>query len=166
MARRPSRKRHSIGMEDINLTPVMNVFMILIPFILLTTVFVKTAIINVYLPGNASEKKEMDKTNPERILTLSMTGEGFSFSGLGKEIQPIKREGNGAYDFKLLNSHIAALKGRYPDYEEAIILFAPDTPYDLVIKAMDATREVVLLEDGKAALKTLFPLVSVGEYSE
>ena len=166
MARRPTRKRHSAGMEDLNLTPVMNVFIILIPFLLLTTVFVKTAIINVYLPGNTSDREQTDRANSERILTLHMTRDGFSFSGLGKEIPPVKKDNSGSYDFGLLNSRVAALKERYPKHEEAIILFAPDTPYELVIKAMDATREVATSKQGKITRKTLFPVISVGEHTK
>ena len=44
-----------------------------------------------------------------------------------------------------------------------ILLFDPATPYELVIKLMDATREAVTKESGIPIRKRLFPLVSVGE---
>src|SRR3989304_690968 len=51
VAFRPSKKRHRhLVAGDVNLIPLLNIFTIVIPFVLLTTVFAKTAIIDMYLP--------------------------------------------------------------------------------------------------------------------
>ncbi len=36
--------------EDVNLIPLLNIFTIVIPFVLLTAVVAKTAIIDIFLP--------------------------------------------------------------------------------------------------------------------
>lgn len=164
MARRPSRKRHhSFLGDDINLIPVMNIFMVLIPFLLLTTVFAKTALIDIYLPSESPSGKKAAEANPAEVLTIHMTDSGFAFSGLGHGMPAIIKK-DGAFDFELLARKVEEIKAQHSDREEVIILFEPDIHYELVIKAMDAVREIVEIKDGKAARKTLFPLVSVGEH--
>lgn len=165
MARRPSRKRHSsdIG-EDINLTPVMNLFMVLIPFLLLTAVFASTAIIDVRLPQEAMAASEKKDVTPGDILTINVTRDGFSFSGLGAGTKSVKKINN-RYDFDTLSNRLIAIKDKTPEAEEVIILFIPDTSYELVIKLMDTARDALTSVDGKKVRRTLFPVVSLGEYA-
>ena len=58
MAKTPSKRSDkSLGADtetkDVDVTPVMNVFVILIPFLLLMAVFTKIAIIDFSLPSAA-----------------------------------------------------------------------------------------------------------------
>jgi biopolymer transport protein ExbD len=149
--------------RDLDLVPVMNIFMILIPFLLLSAVFVKTAIIDIHLPQEKLAGKEAPKITPKGFLTIHVTEKGFSFGGIGKDMRTIKRKG-GALDFKLLSEKLLKLKEKNPETDEAIILFKGDTPYELVIKTMDAAREIIKVKDGDTVRRTLFPLVSVGEH--
>ena len=56
MSRRPTaRRRLSSLSPDLDLIPVMNLFMVLIPFLLLTAVFAKTVAIDIYLPQISEE---------------------------------------------------------------------------------------------------------------
>jgi biopolymer transport protein ExbD len=167
VARIPTRRRHKATLdEEINLIPVMNLFMVLIPFLLLTAVFAKTAIIDVYLPTAASALS--DKTAkkaaraPGAVLTIQVTAKGFKFTGLGTGIKAIAKRG-GKYDFTALSKALVKLKAKYPAKEEVILLFEPTTSYETVVKMMDTTRELIEKSGKKSSRKTLFPLVSVGQ---
>ena len=166
MARKPTRLRKKGVEADLNLTPVMNLFMVLIPFLLLTAVFARTAIIEIHLPqeGQVQEPAKKDKKKPE-VLTISLTKKGFVFSGLGKKIKRINKK-DGEYDFELLTKKLLGLKKKYPEREEVILLFHPDMKYELVVRMMDTTRETVVTSNGISEKKKLYPVLSVGEIAE
>lgn len=161
MPRRPTaRRRLSSISPDLDLIPVMNLFMVLIPFLLLTAVFAKTVAIDIYLPQISEE--ETVRPAPHEVLTVRLSKNGFTFGGLGRTLAPVEKKGE-RYDFELLSKKLLELKKNHPDKNEVILLFDPATPYELVIKLMDATRETATKENGIAIRKNLFPLVSVGE---
>ncbi len=158
MAFRPSKRRHhtSIG-QELNLIPVMNVFVIVIPFLLLTAVFAKTAIIDILLPqeDQAQAEENTDEDVPE-VLIVKITKKGFELDGIGKgKVVPRIKD---RLDYKGLTEELIKLKDKYPDKKEVILLFEPHVSYDTVVKVMDTTRETV---DGKR--RELFPFVSLGE---
>ncbi|MBI5235309.1 MAG: biopolymer transporter ExbD [Deltaproteobacteria bacterium] len=163
MAIRPSKsRRHVDAVTDIDLTPVMNVFIIIIPFLLLTAVFAKTAIIDVYLPQEGGEQTGASvQQTPKIPLIIKVTGAGFTLDGLGKGIHVPK--GASDYDYKRLAERLSELKDSHPQNEEAIILFEPKIRYEIVIKVMDASRETHYLKDGINVKRALFPAVSLGE---
>ncbi|MCK4846417.1 MAG: biopolymer transporter ExbD [Deltaproteobacteria bacterium] len=167
MAKVPTRRRHKSTLdEEINLIPVMNLFMVLIPFLLLTAVFAKTAVIDIYLPAAAiaSNDKVVKKaaSAPTIVLTIHVTKKGFRFTGLGKGIGEIKTANN-KYDFTALSKELVKLKEKYPTKEEVILLFEAATSYEVVVKMMDTTRELIEKKGEKSTRKHLFPLVSVGQ---
>ncbi len=163
MAIRPSKsRRHLDAVTDIDLTPVMNVFIIIIPFLLLTAVFAKTAIIDVYLPQEGgAEAGASAQQAPKTPLIIKVTGAGFTLDGLGKGIHVPK--GASDYDYKKLTEKLSELKNSHPQSEEAIILFEPKIQYEVVIKVMDASRETYYMKDGLNVKRALFPAVSLGE---
>jgi len=134
----------------------MNVFMIIVPFLLLTVVFAKTVVIDIYLPQeNQSESVSADDKLPE-ILTIKITEKGFELGGIG-EGKVIDGSGYN-FNYPQLTKELEKLKERYPEKEEVILLFDPDISYDIVIKVMDAARET-----SEGGQRTLFPHVSLGE---
>ncbi|OGW01988.1 MAG: hypothetical protein A2W77_00820 [Nitrospinae bacterium RIFCSPLOWO2_12_39_16] len=162
MAYRPSKRRHhSILAEDINLIPILNIFMIIIPFLLLTAVFTKTSIIDIYLPQEGQEAKDNKFSQIPQILTVKVMEMGFELGGMGNGILIPKMGGN--LDFKQLANELRKLKDKYPDEEDVVLLFDPNVSYDLIINVMDATREISDVIEGKTVKKLLFPLVSLGE---
>jgi len=162
VAYRPSKRRHhSILAEDINLIPILNIFMIIIPFLLLTAVFTKTSIIDIYLPQEGQEAKDNKFSQIPQILTVKVMEMGFELGGMGNGILIPKMGGN--LDFKQLANELRKLKDKYPDEEDVVLLFDPNVSYDLIINVMDATREISDVIEGKTVKKLLFPLVSLGE---
>lgn len=163
MAYRPSKRRHhSLAGDELNLTPIMNIFMIIIPFLLLTAVFAKTAIIDIYLPqedkagtGNTADAGDI------AILTIKTTEKGFELGGVGSGISISKS--NGDLNFKGLSKELIKIKDKHPKQEEVILLFTRDVSYDMVVKVMDATRETTEIMDGKPVKRMLFPFPSLGE---
>jgi biopolymer transport protein ExbD len=88
MARKPSQRRnyHEEEME-LNLTPMMNLIAILIPALLVSTVFVEIAVINVSAPAiGTAPDAEPPKDKPDKPplnLTVTVTDKGFTLAGSG-----------------------------------------------------------------------------------
>ena len=142
--------RRTIGKErriedfDVNITPVMNVFIILIPFLLLSASFVKIAIIDFSLPSaeqsssnvvNANDLKELT------VLVVSIDTKGFQVKTSEKKL-PFVKKISGKFDYKALVDRLKSVKKKYPKLEDVII--SPDAriKYDTIIKVMDTCRKV------------------------
>lgn len=154
MSKRPTKRMHrEIFSAELNLMPIMNLFMVLIPFLLLTAIFVKTASIDIHLPQEVKSSKGGEKIKSSGPVTIKVTKSGFTFEGIGKGLPPIKKI-SGGYNYKGLTNTLEGLKKKYPDDVEAIVLMPKDLSYEKVIKIMDAVRE-------KNTFK-LFPVISLG----
>ncbi|MEK6726687.1 MAG: biopolymer transporter ExbD [Deltaproteobacteria bacterium] len=161
MSYKPSRRGHSQHEEtELNLLPMMNMFIIIISFLMTTAIFAKTALIDVYLPqegsGGGTGSGGQAAYAPPAILTVSTTEKGFELGGIGGGRFIPKKGGN--LDYSQLTADLLMLKQSYPDKEDAILLFPPEMSYDIVVKVMDASRETE-----ERPKQTLFPLASLGE---
>lgn len=159
MAYRPSSRRRHFGVgEHLTLTSLLDMFMNIIPFLLLTGTFAAMAIIDVHLPqeGMAQEGvvKEGEAALTQDILTVKVGSGGFELGGIGAGIAIQRADGN--LNFKGLNSVLTQIKEEYPQQEEVILLFETEEAYETVVKVMDASRETV-------DKRPLFPFVSLGE---
>lgn len=168
MINRPSKKgfRQEHG-EAIHIMALWNLMIILIPFLLLSAVFSRTAILNVYLPeatpGERPEKKVAESQHP--LLIISILKDGFVLNE-GKIVLAALPKAQGLHDFERLSGLLLQLKGQIPQQEEIILLSEPEISYETIIKTMDASREAWVAKDGKKELVSLFPNVSIGEVGQ
>ncbi|MDF1565589.1 MAG: biopolymer transporter ExbD [Deltaproteobacteria bacterium] len=155
MASKPSGRGHR-GKEDIpplNITPIMNLIIILIPALLLSAAFVQIAVINVSAPqigsGVAEEKPEDEEKKLN--LTVAVTDKGFTVAGTGavlggegaEEAGPtIPKKADGEYDYEALANKLAEIKDAFPDETKMVLNAEPDIKYSKIIATMDATREL------------------------
>ncbi len=78
-----ARKRHAVEEEqqELNLAPIMNMVMILIPLLLLSTVFIETGVVNISSPRNAQsntpETEEQDEETPVPRVVVYISSDGF-----------------------------------------------------------------------------------------
>ncbi len=170
-----SSRRGKISKDppELNLMPIMNLFVILIPFLLLTAAFVKNATIQLYLPNMSSEPvpQENPENNSQKInLTLAVGEEGLQIGGADSILPVIKKiedkkTGKMVHDFKTLRETLIKIKKAYPETENIILMPQDETKYDLVVRLMDATRGTVITDEmtGKSREFPLFPVVSIGE---
>lgn len=140
---------------------------ILIPFLLLSAVFSRTAILNVYLPEAPSAEKKLEKASDDHapLLMVSILKDGFVIHDGEKVLAALPRVQD-RHDFERLSSLLLQLKGQIPHHEEVILLSEPEIRYETIIQTMDASREAVVERDGKKEVVSLFPNVSIGEVGE
>ena len=135
------RLRGHVDDADVNITAVMNIFLILIPFLLLTAVFVRIAVLELSLPS-LSKKGQVSQPKKESVIInwLFVKETGFELKSPDLTFNPINLK-DSEYNWELLKSQLGRIKAKYPESEEIIISPENTIKYDIIIKVMDRCRE-------------------------
>jgi biopolymer transport protein ExbD len=160
-----SRRRHRrMESTEIDLTPYMNLLVVLAPFLLITAVFTRLSVLEIYLPPPASAEVMSKLPSPDEqlVLTISITEKGLVVANGAKIISLIQPTPTG-HDLPSLSALLEQIKARFPAVDNAIILSKPDIAYDELVQVMDATRVAFVVTDGKKTSYSLFPNISLGE---
>lgn len=148
------RRNREGGAPSLDVTPYMNLMVVLIPFLLSGVVFSRLAVLDLNLPTTQSsapvalEEKELFRL----IVTLRKSELTVLGSGIGTVKLPSKNE---KYDFEQLDALLKKMKTIYPKEVSAILLSEPDINYESLIAVMDRLR--------KNEEAVLFPEISIGE---
>ncbi len=124
----------------LNLVPMIDIFTVLVTFLLMTAVFSRITIMQLDLPS-ASESTAF--TPPAFRLEVIVRQDGFELTNGSKLIAAIPKV-NGEYDLKALSSLALALKREYPGANDASVLMEREVAYDYLIQVMDAIRSTEL----------------------
>ncbi len=180
MALKPSQRRLRMTSEhdeELNLVPVMDIFLLLITFLLVSTVFVQIGTIDTSLPLIGNEDKDKVAELKQGIaLTVTIVPHGFIIKGKLKDTplaaptindslknylsvkgELIPKGMNGQYDFEELSKALLSIKKQFPDEDTVFIIPESEILYDNIIKTMDAARLTTLIsEDGMRKQTKLF----------
>jgi biopolymer transport protein ExbD len=155
--------RRNVETAELNITAFMNLMVILVPFLLITAVFSRLAILELNLPGSSSEPVEPQEQTfkLEVIVRADKIEVGDRNQGL-LGIYPNTGDG---YDYDALSTKLSELKDRYPSKTDAAILFEQDIAYDTLVQVMDRVRvEEEIDEDEESIVRNdLFPDISIGD---
>jgi biopolymer transport protein ExbD len=160
-----SRKggRRNVQTAELNITAFMNLMVILVPFLLITAVFSRLAVLELNLPGSSNEPVEPEEQTfqLEVIVRQDKIEVGDRNQGL-LGIYPNTGEG---YDYAALAEKLQQLKERYPRKTDAAILLEQEISYDTIVQVMDAVRVSQELNEleGRIDKKDLFPNISIGD---
>jgi len=133
-----------IELVDLDVTPVMNLFMVLIPFLISMAVFTHIAVIDFSLPpsqaGGAGGESGQEGESKELDISIVITRGGFQIVGTGKKLDMVPSE-RGAYQFDKLRALLKAIKFQYPSQKSVVLVFDSDVVYDDIVAFMDVCRE-------------------------
>jgi len=124
---------------ELLLVPMIDIFTVLVTFLLMTAVFSRIAIMQIDLPSSVAAKPE----EPKFRLEVIVRQDGFELSD-GKQPLGTIPKVSGVYDLKALTESVLAVKREHPTSEDASVLSEPKVPYDELIQAMDAIRSAEL----------------------
>ncbi|MCS6943866.1 MAG: biopolymer transporter ExbD [Sutterellaceae bacterium] len=152
-------RRHPAGLD---VTPFINLIVVLVPFLLSTAVFSRLAVLELSLPAqsgsfenlNGGDLKLEVVIRPDRLEVNDLIG--------GRLVDPIPHTANGP-DTKRLNALMLELKKRFPDKTEATLLAEPNTPYEQLVRVMDAMRTAKTANGAQIVRTELFPQISIGD---
>ena len=158
-----SRKggRQQIETAELNITAFMNLMVILVPFLLITAVFSRLAILELNLPASSTEPADPQelKFQLEVIVRADKIEVGDRNVGaLG--VYPNTADG---YDYESLSTKLSEIKVSYPEKTDASILLESDIPYDTLVQVMDRVRIAEVIDEEKISREELFPDISIGD---
>jgi len=156
-------RHHRHDAVELNITAFMNLMVILVPFLLITAVFSRMAILELNLPGSSNEPVEPQEQTfqLEIIVRQDKIEVGDRNQGL-LGIYPNSDEG---YDYAALGEKLMQLKERYPTKTDASILLEQEIPYDTLVQVMDTVRVAQEIVEGETQVmrSDLFPDISIGD---
>lgn len=182
MAFKPSKKsKKEIRVDELELTPIMNLMVMLIPFMLLSVEFIRLTIIESTAPEVSDPSEMVAQQDPQEEeqqkaldLTVFITKEGFTLAASigvvsnqeeGAEAGPTIPLKDGVYDYAKLTEMLVDIRDKVDEMADidekkkySVILMPYDELlYSDLVQTMDATRETTI--DGKR--KWLFPNVAI-----
>src|SRR5690348_12993780 len=160
-----SRKleRHSRKPAELLLVPMIDIFTVLVTFLLMTAVFSRTVILQLNLPPPQTEFKE-----PPPGLQLEVMVRKDLIQVAARNTGPLATLPNtpGGYNFDGLTDYLKRVKAKFPEKTEASILLEPDTPYDTLVQVMDRVRVFEVTQGMNSVQAELFPDISIGDAPE
>ena len=149
----PKLARHRATAEqqtDIDMVPVMNMFLVLIPFLLMSVSFFHIKAINTSVPVLAQGKDVAHEQIQEKVTAIvEIEPTGFHVSAISDSVRPeeldkwntrMASEDKTAYPLDQLVAELNKMKVRYPTSDTLIIIPDESIIYDTIIQAMDVAR--------------------------
>jgi biopolymer transport protein ExbD len=156
-------RHHRHDAAELNITAFMNLMVILVPFLLITAVFSRLAILELNLPGSSSEPVEpQDQTFQLEIIVRQ---DKIEVGDRNQGLLGIYPNSEGGYDYVALADKLLELKERYPTKTDASILLEQDIAYDTLVQVMDTVRVAQEIDEEKGVIdrSDLFPNISIGD---
>lgn len=179
MAYKPSARGLSDDLEmDLDIRPVMNLMVVLIPLLIAGAEWVKLSVIEINVPpskgpsggGGDDDKNEVKEKEEKLNLKIAIAHEGITVGndmaliegdeGDGAPTVPIGEDGK--YDYDKLREKLIEIKklieGKgYKDENRAVLTASADIEYQVVVDIIDKIQSY---ENDKKELLPLFPQVN------
>jgi biopolymer transport protein ExbD len=133
---------------EVMLVPMIDIFTVLVTFLLMTAVFSRITIMQLELP---SANAVSSGPPPAFRLEVIVRHEGLELTN-GADLIATIPSVNGQYDLKTLSSMALELKRQYPQATDASVLMQRDIQYDHLIQVMDAIRSTEIVESEATAV--------------
>jgi biopolymer transport protein ExbD len=145
---------------ELLLVPMIDIFTVLVTFLLMTAVFSRTVILQLNLPPPNSAWKE-----PPPGLQLEVMVRKDLLQVADRNTGPLATFPNTAsgYDYDNLTEYLKRVKAKFPDKTDASILLEQDTPYDTLVQVMDHLRVFEVGQGINTVQAELFPDISIGD---
>lgn len=151
---RPSEARQQKGQtapEEPNLVPIMNLFVTIIPFLMLMIVLSQVAMIAMNFESSGETGGAGDGQGgggSEELIEIRLyaseheTGlfPGFEIRDVDRTVTKLPKVGE-SYDFASLQQMLVQLKDKYPDKSEIAVVVYPDVMYDTLIRTIDLSKQ-------------------------
>ena len=152
--RRRTRRNSRFGDSSLDVTPFMNLMVVLIPFLLSGMVFSRLAVLELNLPTAPDTEKVSKPAKKPFSLIVTLHPDHLTVQGTGLKRTNIPSKGK-KYDLKRVRELLEKVKSSFPNEKSIILLSEPSVSYESLVKVMDTARS------GPSG--DLFPTISIGE---
>jgi biopolymer transport protein ExbD len=129
----------SADVIDVDVTPVMNVFIILIPFLISVAVFTQLSILEFSLPPNVGTGLDDSSGKPKLKLTVVVAPEYLAITYGETRLDSIPLA-QGNYNLELLSSRLAIRRDSVEINNEIIVAVRDKIKFEDVVSVMDRCR--------------------------
>jgi biopolymer transport protein ExbD len=145
---------------ELLLVPMIDIFTVLVTFLLMTAVFSKTVVLQLNLPASVTEFRE-----PPPGLMIEVMVRKDLLQVADRNTGPLATLPNTAagYNYDGLTDYLKRVKAKYPEKTDATILLETDTPYDILVQVMDRVRVFEQKQGPTTVQAELFPDISIGD---
>jgi biopolymer transport protein ExbD len=152
--------RHQRKPAELLLVPMIDIFTVLVTFLLMTAVFSRTVILELKLPSQNTEFRD-----PPPGLQLEVIVRKDLLQAADRNTGPLATFNNTpqGYDYQGLSEYLQQVKAKFPDKTDATVLLESDIPYDTVVQVMDKVRVVEINAGLNTVQAELFPDISIGD---
>jgi len=171
MAALGSRRKRPEPDVEINMVPIMNMFLVLIPFLLMSASFLHLKAIDTSVPVRAETATSKDDSKESEIAVTAVVKLTYTAVRLSVTSNELSEEQLNALDRKIewtkdsenkmlaeISEFLNDIKNEYPKSNTLILSPADNVVYEDIVNVMDIAR--------KRGETTLFPIVVVsGEVS-
>ena len=153
-------ERHSRKPAELLLVPMIDIFTVLVTFLLMTAVFSRTVILQLNLPPPNTTFKD-----PPPGLQLEVMVRKDLLQVADRNTGPLATIPNNdkGYDYEALTEYLKRVKAKFPEKTDASVLLESDTPYDTVVQVMDRVRVFEVNQGMNSVQAELFPEISLGD---
>jgi biopolymer transport protein ExbD len=159
--RSPWRKRRRHEQVELNITAFMNLMVVLVPFLLITAVFSRLAILELNLPTAADAASPPEE--PQFQLEVIVRADAIEVGERNGGLLTVLPRGAAGHDLAGLTGYLQRVKANYPDKTDATLLLESDVSYDTLVQVMDAVRLYQDDTGGVPVQAELFPEISIGD---
>ena len=145
---------------ELLLGPMIDIFTVLVTFLLMTAVFSRTVILQLNLPASQTEFRDPP---PGLQLEVMVRKSGMVVADRNSgPLAPLPNTAAG-YNYDGLTDYLKRVKAKFPEKTDASILLEPDTPYDILVQVMDRVRVFETRQGLNTVQAELFPDISIGD---
>jgi biopolymer transport protein ExbD len=147
---------------ELLLVPMIDIFTVLVTFLLMTAVFSRTVILELKLPSMNAEQKEIPN---ELVLEVLLRKDMIQVADrtTGPLATFVRSGPNVPYDLAGVSEYLQRVKAKFPEKTDVTVLLEAEIPYDTLVQVMDTVRVVEQRQDGQLVQAELFPAVSLGD---
>lgn len=143
-------RRKSDDDTELNMIPIMNIFLVIIPFLLTSISFFHIKAISTSVPVMADSSTQSLKSDKIKLtvivelqksnMRLSATSDEIDPQALNQFEQLFDLPQKGVYPLQELNEYLQSIKRKYPQSDTLILIPDEEVIYESIIQAMDAAR--------------------------
>jgi biopolymer transport protein ExbD len=126
--------------NEIDIAPVMNMFIILVTFLISMVVFTHVAILEFSVPPNVGTGLDQSKGKPKLRLTVRV-GSDYLGIVLGDRLLDSLPVIDGNFPFESLAAHLHTRRGETAIQDEIVIASRDEIAFKQVVHVMDICRE-------------------------
>ncbi len=143
-----SRPSESAQPPEIDVTPIMNMFVILIPFLVTMAVFTHLSVIELQTPSNVAKTADWQDGKKPKLKLTAVVGEHFLGITKGGIMYDSLPRVDGTYQYGRFETRIKALRSETEIQNECVVAVQDNVRFDYAVRVFDICKRVGFSEIG------------------